>query len=218
MRRWTSFCIWAAVALVGLGGRARAEPPTTIVEWIHQGGSQWSRVTLFTDGMLVWKTRDARSEKENFHSRRVTPEELDFYRLYFGRAEFFLLPQDLTSGADADTAESDAVTVTRPNGDHRTIRWDQLSSLPLAAAALRASLLGLRSSFDTALPAIEDYSPDRIPPGTVLTRRDGEPFRVRAYYEDRGILELVGVRDPITIFLALKDVRIQFLPPTAKAP
>jgi hypothetical protein len=211
MKRWTA--AFAIAALASIGRPARGAPPTTIVEWIHQGGRHWDRVTLFTDGMLVWKTRDSASGEEHFRSRRVTPEELDFYRLYFGRAEFFHLPRDLTSGADADTAEQDTVTVTRPNGDRQTIRWDQLSSLPLSAAALRASLLGLRSSFDTALPAIEDYAPDRIPPGTVLTRRDGEPFRVRAYYEDRGILELVGVRDPVTVFLTLKDVRMQFLPP-----
>ena len=98
----------------------------------------------------------------------------------------------------------------RPDGSRKAIRFDELSSFSPAASALKASLEGLRSLFTARLAPVGQFTAETLPPGTVLRRFDGVYFRVRRVLADKGVVELEGVSDPISYYLSLSEMRLQF--------
>ncbi len=197
------FCL-AALARAGGPG------PTFCVEWIRQSREGYDRLTLFTDRTLVWKK--SRDGVVNIQRRPLAKDELTFYCDYFARGELWALPGDLRTGLTGDLAQS-AVTLTRPDGQRKKIRFDELSALPSEAGALRSSLEGLKSMFLSPLAPASRFTPETLPPGTLLKRFDGVVFRVRRLEKEKEIVELEGVREPYREFRKIEELRFQFSPP-----
>jgi hypothetical protein len=197
--------------LAGAPAGAKAPAPTFCAEWIRQSRQGYERFTVFTDRTLVWKT--VRNGADEIRRRSLDPPELAFYCEYFTRPEVWELPEDLRSGLTGDLASQSTLTLVRPDGSRKQLRFDELSALPAGAGALRASLEGLRLTFLSPLAPASRFTADRLPPGTLLRRFDGSLFRVRQVIAEKGVVELEGVSEPYSEFKKIDELRFQFAPP-----
>ena len=214
----TCVAVSALIGAVVLGAAeptpttARQKPgPSFCAEWIRQTKEGYERLTLFADRTLVWKTSQPGGDK--VRRKTIATDEVDFYCRYFAREEFWALPADLRSGLAGDYFAESRVTLTRPNGSRKALRFDELSSFSPEASALKASLQGLRNLFTESLAPATRFTPQTLAPGTVLQRFDGAAFRVVRVVVEKEVVELEGVRDPITYYLRLSEMRFQFAPP-----
>ena len=185
--------------------------PTFCAEWVRQSQRGFERFTVFNDATLVWKT--VRSGADEVRRKKLEPDELSFYCSYFTRQEVWELPEDLRTGLTGDFTVQSVVTLARPDGSRKQLRFDDLSPLPAGAAALRSSLEGLRLTFLSPLAPASRFTPETLPPGTLLRRFDGAIFRVRQVIREKGVIELEGVREPYSEFKKIEELRFQFAAP-----
>lgn len=150
---------------------------------------------------------------EKVKRRRLEPDELAFYCAYFIRPEVWEVPEELRTGMAGELASQSMLTLVRPDGSRKQIRFDELSSLPAGAAAVRSSLEGLRLTFLSPLAPASRFTPATLPPGTLLRRFDGVVFRVRQVITEKGVVELEGVSQPYSEFKKIEELRFQFAPP-----
>jgi hypothetical protein len=185
--------------------------PTFCAEWVRQSNQGYERLTVFADRTLVWKT----SWKGTTDVRRQTlrPEELAFYCDYFRREELWNLKDDLRTGLSGELSVQSVLTLTRPGGLRKQIRFDDLSPLPAEAASVRSALEGLKLAMIAPLAPVSRFTADHLAPGTLLKRFDGAVFRVRQLLPEKGIVELEGVREPYSEFKKIEELRFQFSPP-----
>ncbi len=188
--------------------------PTFCAEWIRQSNEGYDRLTVFRDGTLVWKT--SRGGKEEVKRQRLAAAELDFYCEFFARPDLWTIPPDRRTGLSGELASSSAVTLVRPNGDRRTIRFDDLSTDTAESSSLRSALEGLKGLFLSPLAPVTRFHPDLLQPGTLLRRFDGAIFQVRRLEKQSGFVEIVGVTEPYSQFLKIEELRFQFAPPEAR--
>jgi hypothetical protein len=181
------------------------------VESVRQSREGYERITLFADRTVIWKTVAATGEQ--VRRKTLTLEELEFYCSYFTRAEVWNLPEDLRTGLTGEFAGQSSITAARKDGSWKRVRFDDLSALSADAAALRAALDGLKSIFTNPLAPASRFTPDLLPPGTLLKRFDGTMFRVVRLEKEKGFVEIAGVSEPYSQFLKLEELRFQFSPP-----
>lgn len=188
--------------------------PTFCAEWIRQSGEGYDRLTLFRNGVLVWKT--SREGRDEVKRETLESAERDFYCTFFARDEFWSLAGDLRTGLAGKLASSSSVTLARPDGGRKTIRFDDFSSGTAESSSLRSSLEGLRGIFLSPLAPPSRFAPAQLPPGTLLKRFDGAMFRVNRLESDTGFVEIVGVTEPYTQFVKIEELRYRFFPPSAR--
>ncbi len=204
---------WFACLLLLLAWAARGEParPSFCIEWVRQSHEGYERLTLFSDRTLVWKT--SRGGVSDVRIKKIPADELTFYCDYFAQAEFWALAGDFRTGLTGELATQSAVTLVRPDGSRKELRFDEFSALSPDASALRSSLEGLKSIFTNPLAPASRFTPETLPPGTLLKRFDGVWFRVLRVEKEKGIVELEGVRQPYSQFRKIEELRFQFSPP-----
>ena len=185
--------------------------PTFCAEWIRQSNEGYDRLTLFRDRTLVWKTH--RGGHDEVKRERLSADEGSYYCTYFTQADFWSIPADLRTGMVSDLAASSLVTLTRPDGNRKSIRWDELSSHTASSASLRSALEGLKGVFLSPLSPASRYTADALPPGTLLRRFDGVVFKVTRLEKETGFVEIQGVIEPYSQFIKLEELRFRFYPP-----
>lgn len=185
--------------------------PTFCAEWIRQSSEGYERLTLFRDGMLVWKTH--RGEKELVKRERLDAGEARFYCDFFGQPDFWKMPSDLRTGLAGELAGESSVTLARADGARKRIRFDDLSSGDASSASLRSALEGLKGIFLSPLAPPSRYSAELLPPGTLLRRYDGRIFRVARLEKETGYVEVEGVNEPYSQWIKIDELRFQFAPP-----
>jgi hypothetical protein len=188
--------------------------PTFCAEWIRQSGEGYDRLTLFRNGVLVWKT--SRADRDEVKRETLDPAERDFYCTFFSRDEFWSLPADLRTGLTGGLASSSAVTLARPDGNRKTVRFDDLSSGTAESSSLRSALEGLRGIFLSPLAPASRFAPANLPPGTLLRRFDGAVFRVNRIERETGFVEIVGVTEPYSQFVKIEELRFRFFAPDSR--
>jgi len=188
--------------------------PTFCAEWVRQSNEGYDRLTLFRNGMLVWKT--SRKGEDEVKRDRLGAAELAFYCEFFARADLWTIPPDRRTGLAGQLASTSAVTLARSNGDRRTIRFDEFSTDTAESSSLRSALEGLRGLFLSPLAPVTRFHPDLLQPGTLLRRFDGAVFQVRRLEKESGFVEIVGVTEPYSQFLKIEELRFQFAPPEAR--
>ena len=198
-------------ALSGSAPEAAAPKPTFCVEWVRQSREGYERVTLFADRTVVWKTSGGRADE--VRRKSVSPDELAFYCSYLSRREFWELPDDLRTGLTGEFTGQSSVTLARPDGQRKRVRFDDLSALSADAAALRAALDGLKTIFTNPLAPASRFTADVLPPGTILKRFDGAIFRILKLEKEKGFVEIAGVNEPYSQFVKIEELRYQFSPP-----
>jgi hypothetical protein len=207
----------AFLLLVSAGTTPTPTPepgPTFCAEWIRQSSAGYDRLTLFRDGMLVWKT--SHDGEDTVKRQPLAAPERKFYCEFFARQDFRDLPRDLRTRLTADLASSSSVTLARSDGSRVTVRFDELSAGPAALSELRAALEGLKNIFLSPLAPESRFAPDLLAPGTLLKRFDGAMFRVQSLERETGFVEIVGVTEPYSQFVKIEELRYRFSPPDAK--
>ena len=185
--------------------------PTFCVEWVRQSRAGYERLTLFADSTVILKTSDGGGELVR---RKTLPsEEVEFYCSYFPRREFWQLSGDLRTGLTSDFSGQSLVTLTRPDGTRKTIRFDDLSALSADAGSLRAALDGLKAAIMNPLAPASRFMPDTLPVGTLLKRFDGAVFRVTKLEKEKGFVEIRGINEPYSQFVKIEELRFQFAAP-----
>lgn len=185
--------------------------PTFCVEWVRQSRAGYERLTLFADSTVIWKTSDR--EGEQVRRKTLPVGEVEFYCSYFPRREFWSLSEDLRTGLTSDFSGQSLVTLTRPDGTRKVIRFDDLSALSADAGSLRAALDGLKAAITNPLAPASRFTPDVLTAGTILKRFDGAIFRVTKLEKEKGFVEIVGVNEPYSQFVKIEELRFQFAAP-----
>lgn len=209
--------LWLALQVVAGGPTPTPTPeppsgPTFCAEWIRQSSEGYDRLTLFRDGVLVWKTH--RGGKDNLKREHLDAKETSYYcDLFFTQPDFWYLPADLRTGLAGELAGESSVTLAKADGSRKAIRFDDLSSGDLAAASLRSGLEGLKEIFLSPLAPPSRYAPDLLVPGTLLRRFDGHLFRVSHLEKATGYVEVEGVNEPYSQWIRIEELRFQFAPP-----
>ena len=136
---------------------------------------------------------------------------------HFWRVEGYLVKDPFhdrvkTAGPDVLGAfvERCMIDLQLPDRDRQRFFFGAFDSLPLGLSRLNAIIDDMyREAIDLApeggLP--RNYFPE---PGDILIRTDGHRFEVIALTSDRKGVELHGLDDPLTIFVAIEALRQQF--------
>ena len=210
MRRGARLLAVAAVLLAVTA--APGAEPMFYFEWIARSGAATTRLTLFTDRTLVRKTKDG--DRSQVDRRVLSEEEFAYYLAYFAEARRTAIGRlAFDSGLAGDFQVSSKVVFRPPGKAEWSFTFDSFSALSLEGSRIKTALEGLRDSFGHVLPSPADFAPEKIPPGTVLTRADGARFRVRRVDKDAKAVELEGIDEPYLLFLKIDDLRFTFKAP-----
>ncbi len=209
-KRWGAFALFLALATAAFGSLEAAEP-TYLFEWVSRTRESTGRLTLFADHTLVRKL--AAGKSADIRKRKLSNEEYDYYVAYFSDPQSLQAAGNYRSGSTGDLLSVCEVTFQLPGGKTWRMSYDSLSSLTFEAVRVRSALEGLYDSFGKVLPSPADFAPEKMPPGTILHRRDGASFRVIRVDADHGMVELQGLNEPYSLFLKIDDLRFTFLAP-----
>ena len=201
----------ACLALLAAAARLRAAAPTYLFEWVSRTNDTSGRLTLFADRTLVRKLTSGK--QTDMKKRKLSQEEYDYYVAYFNDPQSLRAAGSYESGTTGALLSVSEATFVTPEGGKWKLSFDSLSSLTFEAMRVKSALEGLWDSFGKVLPSPSDFAPEKIPPGTVLHRRDGARFRVLHVDDSRGMVELQGVEEPYTLFLKIDDLRFTFSAP-----
>lgn len=211
MRARVAGAAFAAAVGILSASPASAGEPTYLFEWIARTRETVSRLTLFSDRTLVRKT--ALGKQSDIKKRKLSVEEYDYYAAYFSDPESLRAAGSHESGATGDLLSISEVSFQLPDGRKWRMSFDSLSSLTFEAVRVKSALEGLYDSFGKVLPSPSDFSPEKMPAGTILRRRDGARFRVVHVDPDRSVVELHGLEEPYSLFLKIDELRFTFWPP-----
>jgi hypothetical protein len=186
--------------------------PTFCAEWIRQSSEGYDRLTLFRDGVLVWKTQ--RGGRDQVRRESLDAGAARFYcDEFFVRPDFWQLSGDLRTGLAGELAGESAVTLARSDGSRKLIRFDDLSTGDASSSSLRSALEGLKGIFLSPLAPASRYTPEALQPGALLRRFDGRLFRVTHLEKATGYVEIEGVNEPYSQWIKIEELRYQFAPP-----
>ena len=195
------------LTVVGAGA-----PPTYLVEWVSRTGEAMQRVTLFSDGVLVRKSRAA-DGKVDMKKRKLPASEYDSYVAIFRAPESPDAAGVFDSGMSGEGVVHSLITVTKADGTTWALAFDSFAALTPQAYRLRTALEDLRDSFGRLHASPGDFSPEKLVPGAILRKRDGTEFRVVRFDERAGVVEVRGIDAPYSQFYKRESLPETFSPP-----
>jgi hypothetical protein len=202
----------AAAFVACLSADARGAGPTYLVEWVSRTGDAMQRVTLFSDGVLVRKSRAADGKIE-MKKRKLAASEYDSYVALFRAPDAAGAAGVFESGMSGEGVVHSVITVTNPGGDVWTLAFDSFAALTPQAYRLRGALEDLRDSFGKLRASSGDFPPEKLVPGAILRKRDGTEFRILRFDEHAGVVEVRGLNEPYSQFFKVETLAGTFLPP-----
>jgi len=168
-------------------------------------------VTLFANGTV--RVREGEPGKEWMGLGELSPAELDgaVNRL---RDEDLSEVRRLPHGVEGQWIERCTLVLHRPappNHPEEIFHFGRYDTLPLALSRVVRVVEDLAARVpdrqgEEQLPA--DYEPRR---GDVLKRVDGNLYRVHGIGDDKKGLELEGVAQPLTIYIRVDQLRLEFV-------
>lgn len=210
--RWRPGMVAAAALAACFSAPTFGAAPTYLVEWVSRTGDAMQRVTLFSDGVLVRKSRAADGKIE-MKKRKLAASEYDSYVALFRSPEAAGAAGAFESGMSGEGVVHSVITVTNAGGDVWTLAFDSFAALTPEAYRLRGTLEELRDSFGKLRASTGDFSPEKLVPGAILRKRDGTEFRVIRFDEHAGVVELRGSNEPYSQFFKVDALAGTFLPP-----
>lgn len=189
------------------------EPPRSLRTWeVVRRDCRTSltrqEVTLFGSGTIRLRLRT--DEKDEMRLAELNPEQV---QAYIRRLEGEDL-SEVTEGREevlGSFVERCAIYLELPDREEQRFFYGRFDSLQLGLSRLNKIVDDMyQEAVDLApeggLP--RNYFPTS---GDVLARTDGHRFEVVALTSDRKGVELSGLDDPLTIFVALDSLRQQFV-------
>ena len=199
--------------VLGAGARSAAaaelsSKSTELVDHRCVGDLAEDQLTLFANGTV--RLRERVGEREDMLLAELERNEID---AFVAR----LLDVDLSEaepsklGITGEWISQCGLTLSLPDRPSVFFRYGRFDVLPHALDTVRLVLTEVESLARTravhgALP--KDYEPK---PGDFLRRGDGELFEVIGLTSDGKGVELNGINQPVTIYVALADFRSVFV-------
>ncbi len=210
-------CALASVLVAGGGagqqssveGEGEADPRSTELASLDCRSEVGRRaVTLFANGTL--RLREGPPRGEEVRLLELGEEDLTAY-LNRLAAEDLGETDSVATGAEGPWVEHCKLVLALPNHAPRHFAFDRYASLSLALSRVVAVLREMEDKVDSAnlreRTLREGYVPAR---GDVLERPDGARFRVVGFTGDKKGIELEGLDQPITMYVALDQVPAAF--------
>ena len=210
----SALVLWVAAAVVPPAAEPPEPPPaasTYLFEWVSRTGAATRRLTLFSDGVLVRKSV-SEDGKTELKKRKLSEDEYDFYAKYFGSPESAEAAGHFETGLGDPSAKSE-VAFAPAGAEKWTLSFDSFSVLSAPAARVKSALEGLLDSFGKVLPNENEFALERLQPGTVLRRRDGQEFRIVHVDESTRVVEARAIGQPYSQFFQWSKLRYSFFPP-----
>ena len=201
----------ALASLAPAAGRATAEPSPKSVELVDHrcvGELAEDRLTLFANGTV--RLRERVAERETMLLAELERRELDGFVARLLEVDLSEAAS-LRSGITGEWISQCGLSMTLPDRPAEFFRYGRFDVLPHALETVRQVLGELETLARTrashgALP--EGYQPH---PGDFVRRTDGELFEVIGLTADGHGVELNGIDQPVTIYVALADFRAVFV-------
>ena len=202
-------------ALAGGPGPAMAEEPRldprTVVVLDLDCSSELGRraVTLFANGTV--RLRDGRRGGEKVYLAELSPEELagTLRRL---AAEDLDETDASAGGPEGEWVERCRLDLALAGQKPASFGFARYASLSLALSRVVAVAQELGDRAQAAQAGAHRLPPGYVPRrGDVLERRDGARFRVVGLTSDRRGVELVGVDQPLLVYVSRDDLAGEFV-------
>ncbi len=164
-------------------------------------------ITLFGNGTLRLRLRY--EEKDEMRLAELPPEDVEAFIRRLEAEDLSEVPEsrDEVLGSFIERC---GLFLDLPGRQQQRFFFARFDSLPLGLSRLNAIVEDLLSQAEALAPE-GGLPPHYLPePGDILLRTDGQKFRVVALTSDKRGVELSGVDQPLTIFVALEALRDQF--------
>lgn len=168
-----------------------------------------AEVTLFENGTLRLR-QSQKGEKGRFELAELGPDERDGFVNRLRDEDLSEVASGGRSELGGDLVEECEISLALERGEAVVYRFGRFDSLPLGLSRLNGIV-------DDMLQYIEDHAPQiGLPPGyepkrgDILARNDGVLFEVIGLTSDKRGIELIGVEQPLTIFIARESLREVF--------
>lgn len=165
-------------------------------------------VTLFANGTL--RLRQRVQAEERFKLAELNPDELRAFINRLSAEDLSEVPEGRPE-VQGDLVERCELHLELAERAPRQFYFGRFDTLPLALSRVNRIV-------DQMVDFVEEKAPVRGLPrdyrarsGDVLERADGKLFEVVGYTSDKRGVELTGVEEPLTIFIATEVLHEQFV-------
>lgn len=203
------------VAVVAAASEAPDPRSQEIVRFRCLSGEALSDLTLFGNGTL--RLREGPPGEPEMTLSELDP---DSYAAYVRRLQAEKLGNDIEAPESVEGlfTEQCVLELDVPDGPSGAASFGQLDSLSLelgrVVAVARELVVVARAN-----TKVDGLSSDYVPHGgDVLLHRDGGRYLVRSLTTDERGVELIGLDQPLTIYVALEALPDLFLGVEAKSP
>lgn len=166
-------------------------------------------ITLFGNGTV--RLREGLKDDERMTLGEVGPEELEAFLARLRGEDLREVPPRTDNVLGGPWVETCRLELTVPDIPHREFSYGRYDSLSLGLSRV------LRIVEDIAAHADSSQGETHLPPGyeakpgDVLLRVDGEAYRVVRETADKRGLELIGVRQPLTLYIPKGQLASEFV-------
>jgi len=202
---------WLLLTVMLQGDPAAPPSPKTQVLVRHECRSELGRreITLFGNGTV--RLREGLHDSQLMTLGELSPEELAAFLARLRDEDLSEAPSGTDGVLDGPWVESCRFELSLPDAAPRVFTYGRYDSISLALSRLVRVAEDLAGKVDPRsrekhLPA--GYEPR---PGDVLLRVDGEAYRIVAESSDKLGLELVGVRQPLTLYIPKGQLANEFV-------
>ena len=200
-----------AACLVAAGSSSGAEPSAKTIELVNHrcvGELAEDDLTLFANGTVRLRGRVA--EEETMLLAELERSEIDGFVARLRDIDLSEA-ESLRSGITGEWIAQCGLSLALQDEPRYFFRYGRFDILPHALEQVRVVLGELEELARTrarhgSLP--EGYVPR---PGDFVRRTDREIFEVMRFTADGGGVELRGIHQPVTIYVALADFRAVFI-------
>ena len=201
----------ALLAVVVLPVSTAAQPGLRTVELVHQrcvSELAVHEVTLFANGTV--RIRERFERRRDMLLAELNPEELEDFVVRLGDVDLREVGS-MNSGVSGDWVGQCSITLGLEGRHERFFRYGQFDTVPLGLKQLEL-IVGDLEQF-ARIRALHDGLPRDYQPeiGDFVRRRDGAVSEVVGFTSDSRGIELTGLDQPITIYVAVDDFRQVFV-------
>ncbi|HRC86317.1 MAG TPA: hypothetical protein PK413_11965 [Thermoanaerobaculia bacterium] len=217
---WALALLLAATAALGQEPGAESAPSrpadprrTIVLTQLCRSEIAERELDLYASGTV--RVREKSPDGEKLRLAELAPDELKSYLARLG-AEDLSETDSSVAAPQGDWIERCELILSQPGRAQRSFEYDQFGSLSLALSRLVAIARELSSRAlleQRHLPA--NYTPHR---GDILERQDGGRYRIVAFTVDKQGVELEGMDQPITLYVNLSQLGMEFAAVLAEKP